>query len=90
MASSSTCYWSPNHVSAKEFVKVVINKHRFVYVDELSKSERRKFVDSARKLNETYHAIIEKDDLFLALKDEFNASLVIQQGAFDRAMKDSE
>jgi len=87
VATKSTCYWSPDHVQAKPIVRLVSDKRRYVYVDELPDTKKTKFLAAAEKLNKKYHDVIENDALLQALKSHFNASLVVQQSAFDRAMK---
>ena len=90
MANKSTCYWSPDHVQAKPLVSLVSDNRRYVYIDELPEAKKDKFLSAAKKLNKKYHDLIENDDLLQALKLQFNASLVVQQSAFDRAMSETE
>jgi len=80
------CHWSAEHVPAKPVVKVKSDDRRYVYVDELTQSRKKQFLEAAEKLNKKYHHLIEEGEFIKALKQEFGASIVVPKPSFDRAM----
>lgn len=84
--AGSTCHWSPNHIVAKPIVLLLTDSRRYVYVDELSAEKKAQFLASAKKLNKKYFDLIENDEFVNALKKQFNASIVIEQKSFNRAL----
>lgn len=80
------CHWCAEHVPARPVAKVKQDKKQYVYVDELTQSRKKQFLEAAEKLNKKYHHLIEESEFINALKQEFGASVVIQKTSFDRAM----
>ena len=86
MAKKSVCYWSKDHVKAKSLVVLAHDNRRYIYIDELGDDRKAQFLAAAKKLNKKYYDLIENDDFVQAIKKEFNATVVIEQKSFNRAM----
>lgn len=62
------------------------DNRRYIYIDELGDDRKAQFLAAAKKLNKKYYDLIENDDFVQAIKKEFNATVVIEQKSFNRAM----
>ena len=73
-------------MKAKSLVVLAHDNRRYIYIDELGDDRKAQFLAAAKKLNKKYYDLIENDDFVQAIKKEFNATVVIEQKSFNRAM----